>query len=452
MFIFMPIRMVVLLGIGFLPFTLARPIFNLKISEIIFIIAIIKMLYGLSQSKRPVIVVMDKVFSCFLLMLMAIDFVSGAQQFYGIVKLPDYVNALPWAFGKYEPSITWLTEVVRTGFILLLFIVIWNIHRRDESFLYSMVKALLVGGGVAAAISIFQLVIFLAKGEASIGFTPGALGADWRLTGEIWATGWFGLPRINGPNNEPSTLASTMVVILPLTLYAFLYKRFFPRCITLLFLLLTFLSLILSSAIGPLISAILSSVLILSFDRKYRRRFLISFLTVILAIAFTVGNDIIARTNPRAQPVRVNNIIAAWRMFLDFPLLGVGAGNFPFFHPKYSPFEQVARLGRQYHFVGDNLWLVTLAEKGLLGLLVLLSLFIYIIRSFSRYGRLLNRVNKTSDREALKLGLYAAAGFLGSFLALTTAYGFFNPHIWINLAIWQLSSIKLRKTLEKEMG
>ena len=76
---------------------------------------------------------------------------------------------------------------------------------------------------------------------------------------------------------------------------------------------------------------------------------------------------------------------AAWRMFLDHPLLGVGPGRFGAFFGNYHslPFGGQPTWGNAH-----NLYLQTLAERGIIGFFALLFLLgTMVFRAFKIYRR-----------------------------------------------------------------
>jgi putative inorganic carbon (hco3(-)) transporter len=75
------------------------------------------------------------------------------------------------------------------------------------------------------------------------------------------------------------------------------------------------------------------------------------------------------------KPVRVQLWSAAWAMFSDYPVLGVGADNF---HVRFGDYSGVpeSKLGTHAH----SMYLESLADTGVVGLLALVWLLVTVLR------------------------------------------------------------------------
>jgi len=124
----------------------------------------------------------------------------------------------------------------------------------------------------------------------------------------------------------------------------------------------------------------------------------------------------------------INNIVAL-NLFLENPILGVGIGNYVFFAnpssiPAWSPF---------YHDISDtvvfvtNVYLQTLSEAGLVGMVALLYLFGTIGLSAIRTIRMA----KDERSNAMSVGL--AGSFIMIIVAVAFIPNFFNPETWVVL-------------------
>jgi O-antigen ligase len=82
---------------------------------------------------------------------------------------------------------------------------------------------------------------------------------------------------------------------------------------------------------------------------------------------------------PDSSAVRryVENV-AAWRVFLAHPVLGVGPGHFAqFYSQAYG--NRLGLIEQLKKYRGHNLYLETLAETGVIGLVSLLAIFVAIM-------------------------------------------------------------------------
>jgi probable O-glycosylation ligase (exosortase A-associated) len=165
-----------------------------------------------------------------------------------------------------------------------------------------------------------------------------------------------------------------------------------------------------------------------------------------LAIALVVGVLVLSQAPPSfwdrmatindTQEASANERLyswgLAWRMFKDYPILGVGASNFPWrvveyqiSDPDFNPREHINLGGREAHSV----YFTFLAEVGLTGFLVFLSIVIAI---WQRMGATLQLVgDKLTEPAALTTYLIGRANqiSLAAFLvaAAFLSVGFFPP-------------------------
>lgn len=115
---------------------------------------------------------------------------------------------------------------------------------------------------------------------------------------------------------------------------------------------------------------------------------------------------------------------AGWRMFQDYPLFGVGAGNFNTAYPDYYVGRWEISQGHAH-----NYYIHTLAESGILGLLSYLLLI----------GAMLREALRARWRMAGSAWGAAAAGVCGIIAAVAGHNVFENLHV-LNLGI-QLSGV-----------
>src|SRR6266498_250977 len=121
----------------------------------------------------------------------------------------------------------------------------------------------------------------------------------------------------------------------------------------------------------------------------------------------------------------------AWRMFLDHPLTGVGAGNYTLLYRPYT--EETGSVVLEHeefdapHYP-HNLYLEVAAETGLPGLIAfagaLVTCFLYLRRARVRFRRALDK-SSASLATAFQLALI---GYLVSSLFL---HGHFPRHLWL---------------------
>lgn len=117
---------------------------------------------------------------------------------------------------------------------------------------------------------------------------------------------------------------------------------------------------------------------------------------------------------------RVSEQIAGWRMFRDHPLLGVGYDNYDVYYLEYS--EEIGLDSRREQRQAHNLYLEVLAETGLVGIALFLTLIFALFYGLWRAKHLFRLVEDT-EMVMLVGGLQAGIiGFLTSSIFLHAAY------------------------------
>ncbi len=116
---------------------------------------------------------------------------------------------------------------------------------------------------------------------------------------------------------------------------------------------------------------------------------------------------------------------AAWGMFLDYPLTGVGAGNGPVQMPNYVTGlrDPATQWGRTFH---GNLPLI-LAETGALGMLCYLMM-IYL--SFRTLFRIRRQFGDDHHSDQWTFASSIAGGMLGWLTSATFLSAAYYPHLW----------------------
>jgi len=123
---------------------------------------------------------------------------------------------------------------------------------------------------------------------------------------------------------------------------------------------------------------------------------------------------------------RSSEMTAAWMMFADHPLSGVGVSNYPSYYQRYS-----RRIGldprteaRQPH----NLYLEVAAETGLAGIIIF-SLILWNI--FSSVWTSRKRLQDAGQTKDANLVLGFAVGIIGYFCAAFFIHGAYPRYLWL---------------------
>ena len=231
--------------------------------------------------------------------------------------------------------------------------------------------------------------------------------------------------------------AETMILFLPLCIMGVVLNRGFWRWFAILQVLVLVVTLITLQTLSTWLAAVLSLVIVAVFFLKYFdwKEFSTSLTTgfrrLLLSAAVLLGlfmlllifknislitlrlHHIIAyvlhpQSYSSSDPTNVNSIAErislwknAWRVFKEYPLLGCGAENWKLLAPHYGlPFSQFSTNAEIRYIRPHNDWLLILAEQGIVGFMVYVSIFV----SALYYGwRTLQRTEGNTPRLTLML-------------------------------------------------
>ncbi len=238
-----------------------------------------------------------------------------------------------------------------------------------------------------------------------------------------------GEARAGGPVNASNEYAGILIVLLPLAVMRFRTEKSRAlRAVALLAAGLIFGGLLLTLSRGTLLAAV-AVVILMTFAGLVKvRQFLIAVAAAGLLIAvfqptvitrmmtlarlnslFT-GQEESGKTPDSSIVLRYELDLAAWRVFLDHPILGVGPSQFA----TYYSVEYVNRVGLQplqKGYQAHNLYFQALAETGLVGFTCFVSIMATIM-----WGLWKARSHVARNNSDLSL---TAAGFFFSLTALS---------------------------------
>jgi putative inorganic carbon (hco3(-)) transporter len=291
------------------------------------------------------------------------------------------------------------------GFVLeglALFFLLTNVVR-DYATLRRATWALLLAGSLMASFTIMQKVTHTERSNYG-GFALMDTGPDYgedaqetlerqRAAGKIGSGGELvGQWRAAGPVDASNLYAEILVVLLPLAVLQFRTEK--SRALRLSALVaagLIFGGLLLTFSRGALLTAFIVFLLMGYLGLLKLRHLLIGALAASLVIAVAQptivtrmltlerinalfsGTDSGERTPDGSVILRYELDVAAWRVFLSHPFLGVGPGQFAGYYSK----DYVNRIGMQQLTKGyqaHNLYFQSLAETGLIGTICFLSI------------------------------------------------------------------------------
>lgn len=155
--------------------------------------------------------------------------------------------------------------------------------------------------------------------------------------------------RVSSGMGDPNEFASYILVLIPLTLYMAINNIGFRKLLYYGILICFLFLLILTISRGGILGFIgAATVLIFYYSRSQLKQILL-FILIVLAIAYLCIPDelwfrLSTVTNPELEFItgessihtRLENYQAAVKMFLDYPLAGVGLYNFRFYSKDYG--------------------------------------------------------------------------------------------------------------------
>jgi putative inorganic carbon (HCO3(-)) transporter len=303
---------------------------------------------------------------------------------YGVALLVSSLVS-PYASDSISLMIDWFKD-----FAIMLII----IQLSTEEKVWKRAQwALILIAAFLAALSFYQIL--------SGNFTNNFFGLANAPVHEV--TEGFDSNRVTGPIDDPNFYGMALLMTLPIAVYRFMTETA-PR----LRLLALAVSLMILSGVlftysrGAFVSLIITGILIVR-ERKlnpYKIAFGVGALLIVLSPILPAGftsrlltlgdilpGDLRLQTESSFRG-RSSEAIVALRMFQDYPLLGVGRGNYALNYLDYS-----SRLGlddrleqRQAH----SLYLELAAETGIVGITVFsimqITLFVSVQRAKKRLG------------------------------------------------------------------
>jgi O-antigen ligase len=376
---------------------------------------------------------------------------KGWQRSLGLVTLYGLIGALSLFYaGNYTRSRTALEDYFKDAVIAILV----TILLQRGTTLQRVSWALLATGIFMGTISVWQHL----TENWSDRFYGFGIAAIQNIVGET--SGY----RIAGPIGDPNFYAQILIVLVPLALdRLWNERRAYLRVLAAWALAVCILSIFFTYSRGGFIGMVI--VLALMFWRR-PPRLIVLLLTVAIAIPILqfLPDNYTARlrTIPEALPFwgsdvrneisfrgRASENIAAWQMFFDHPILGVGLDNYPVLYQDYS--RQLGMDPRREIRAPHNLYLEIASQTGLLGLLTFAYLLWVMFRG-------LRQARHTFDDLGQKdyAGIAAALmiGMIGYLWAAIFLHGAYPRYFWllfgIALAIPQVAQFEKAARLKAQ--
>ena len=363
---------------------------------------------------------------------------------YGLVIFSSLLYA-----ADFEYALTAALRFLKDGIIA----VIITILIRNGKILQGVIWALLLAGIFVGTISTYQGL----SGNSSNTFGGfGQIGYQ-NIVSETEGT------RLSGPVGDPNFYAQSMIVLIPIALSRFLKeKRWFLKALAGWAFLVTTLAVIFSYSRGAAVAIGIMALFGMLYSPPRLTDVLIGILLIVIIVTF-IPNPYIERlaTIPDilggkrgvlgdvSYRGRASEVIAAWLMFVDHPIFGVGVENYPVFYQSYS--RKLGLDSRIEERQAHNLYLQIAAETGLAGILVFGWLLVSMMKG------MLSAIKDLKDAGIMwysDLILSFASGVVGYLAAALFIHGAYPRYFWllvgVSLAIPRVAKDILKNNTQKQ--
>jgi hypothetical protein len=384
--------------------------------------------------------------------------------FYFVCVASIFMSAyLP--FEEFRGELPWLKSIKRliglTAMILIYFAIITFVNTEER--FYKCINIYIVSAIFVSILGIYQFLSIYFNLNLPFERLPII---NPSLGGGLSAVGfWEGFPRVSSTLIEPAYFGNYLVTVIPILLAGLIYKQsyFTKSKVSYIFLVfIFFIALIITFSRAPYIGIVIGALILLVVPLRYN--FLLAFSKFIkfmfaagaglLFLSFVIGKNIFSIILRRYFSIqifydlstheRATMIITQLNIFKEFPILGVGLGNFGFYYSNFKPSwgYAVAESGRSF-LPTQNIYGEIIAETGILGILsfclILLLVVIIGLKTF--------KYSKSSFYKATSLGL--VSGFVGYMATMFAVGDFYNfPFMWVLMGLI-VAQNRIQKSINK---
>lgn len=303
-------------------------------------------------------------------------------------------------------------------------------------------------GGVVAFFLIRQTSSFRVSIWAAIlaGLFMGAISVVQYWTGDFgnnfwgfggWSTevsGEVARERLTGPYGNPNAYSQVLITIIPLALERLWHeKKIFLRILAGLSLFCCVLTLMFTFSRGGFLTLLLTIGIFFALFRPRIFPLLLTLVVIATLLQFVPAGYLdristisqLSNSSPslvvdQSFQGRMSENTAAWRMFLDHPLFGVGVGNYP---ENYQNYSRVIGLDdRREARTPASLYLEFLSELGIVGILAFTALLYYVFRNGLRANLQFLGLGSVQESYMLRAFLSGLLGYLIAAVVKNSAY------------------------------
>jgi probable O-glycosylation ligase (exosortase A-associated) len=231
---------------------------------------------------------------------------------------------------------------------------------------------------------------------------------------------------------DENDFAMAINTFIPIVFFMFMYyKKRWTKLICLGILVLFVAAVVASFSRGGWVGMMVAVAYCIWFSGRRLIGFFWAALAAMVFVAVAPSQymgeiETISNTKEATADARLKMWAAGFRMFLDYPLVGVGPANGGVHMPEYvrGIRNPDTKWGRTFH----GLWAQLFAETGGIGVLLYLSMLFYVLT-------FLNRIRKRKRQHPAQAKMsYWAAGFFGAIITYLATATFLSavyyPQIW----------------------
>lgn len=331
-----------------------------------------------------------------------------------------------------DPDRTWLMVIDFAKELLLLFVVLNTLT--SERWLERGVWVMLLVGGVLGALTLYQ--------EATHSYSNNLGGFARSSVGAI-AEGVSNRARAGGPTSEPNAFGQQMLVLVPIGLWAALHGRsLWGRAVAGLATFACLGGAALSFSRGTYVGFIVLTGL-LALHMRLNWRYLLALPLLLYAISLAPpevrarfstlttmlpDGERLAGERDASLDRREIEMLMAFYMFADHPIVGVGADNY---RARFS--EYVTAFGSDvdtYERNAHSYYLEIAAEHGAIGLIAVGGIMLFTVGAFRRARRQFAAIG---DQRMAELASALAIGFASYAVTAIFLHGDYSRFLWLQV-------------------
>jgi hypothetical protein len=263
--------------------------------------------------------------------------------------------------------------------------------------------------------------------------------------------------RLSGPYGNPNAYAQILIVLVPLALDRLWHeKRFVLRIVAGLSAIVNIIAIFYTYSRNGFVSMVFAVGLLFAQRRPNIVPWLVTLALGFAIIQFVPStftdrlSTLLQFASPSEQITdasfrgRLSENLAAWNMFQDNPLLGVGLGNFRVNYQAYS--REIGLDDRRTTRTPANLYLELLSEQGLVGTAIFFLLMYIVVKNLltaSRQFKLHGMITEAYMSTAI------LSGFAGYMFAAINKNSAYSNVFWLLIGI-MLSAYQVAQSVHEE--